>query len=84
VAGNPVACRQYTALLGYEAKAWGINASYDRKYGNTGAAGDLTTSANTDEYTTVNGFAMVGATKIGAGVINRETNASTGLSESDL
>jgi hypothetical protein len=27
---------------------------------------------------------MVGATKIGAGVINRETNASTGFSESNL
>jgi predicted porin len=84
VAGNSVACRQYTALLGYETKAWGINASYDRKYGNTGAAGGLTSSANTDEYTTVNGYAIIAGTRIGAGVINRETNASTGFSESNL
>jgi predicted porin len=84
VPGNSVACRQYTALLGYETKAWGLNASYDRKYGNTGAAGGLTSSANTDEYTTVNGYAMVGPTKIGGGIIRRELNAATGLSESDL
>ena len=84
VAGNSVACRQYTALLGYETKAWGVNASYDRKYGNTGTAGGLASSANTDEYTTVNGYAMVGATKIGGGVIHRELDASTGFAESDL
>jgi predicted porin len=84
VPGNSKACRQYTALLGYETKAWGVNASYDRKYGNTGAAGGLTSSNNTDEYTTVNGYGMIGATKIGGGVIHRELDASTGFAESDL
>jgi predicted porin len=84
VAGNAKACRQYTGLLGYETKAWGLNASYDRMYGNTGAGGGLTSSANTDIRTTVNGYLMLGPTKIGAGVIDRETNAATGLTESDL
>ena len=84
VAGNAKACRQYTTLLGYETKDWGLNTSYDRMYGNTGAAGGLTSSDNTDTRVTVNGYVMVGATKIGGGVIDRDTKASTGRSESDL
>jgi predicted porin len=84
VAGNAKACRQYTTLLGYETKAWGLNTSYDRMYGNTGAAGGLTSSANTDIRTTVNGYLMIGPTKIGGGVVDRETNASTGRVDSDL
>jgi predicted porin len=84
VPGNAQACRQYTGLLGYETKAWGVNTSYDRMHGNTGAAGGLTSSANTDTRITVNGYVMVGATKIGAGVIDRDTKAATGRTESDL
>lgn len=84
VAGNSKACRQYTGLLGYETKAWGLNASYDRMYGNTGAGGGLTSSDNTDIRTTVNGYLMIGPTKIGGGVIDRETNAATGQVESLL
>jgi predicted porin len=84
VPGNARACRQYTTLLGYENKAWGLNTSYDRMYGNTSAAGGLTSSANTDTRITVNGFVMLGATKIGGGVIDRDTKAATGRTESDL
>jgi predicted porin len=78
------ACRQYTGLIGYETKTFGLNASYDRMYGNTGAGGGLTSSANTDIRTTVNGYLMLGATKLGAGVIARELNAATGQTESNL
>jgi predicted porin len=84
VAGNAKACRQYTALLGYETKEWGLNTSYDRMYGNTGAAGGLTSSNNTDVRTTVNGYFMIGPTKIGGGVVDRDTKAATGRVESDL
>jgi predicted porin len=83
-AGNAKACRQYTALLGYETKEWGLNTSYDRMYGNTGAAGGLTSSNNTDVRTTVNGYFMIGPTKIGGGVVDRDTKAATGRVESDL
>lgn len=82
VAGNAKACRQYTALLGYESTGWGLNATYDRIYGNAGAAGGLASSDNTDIRTTVNAYAMLGATRIGAGLMDRETNAVTGLAES--
>jgi predicted porin len=84
VAGNAQACRQYTGLIGYETPAWGVNTSYDRMHGNTGAAGGLTGSANTDTRTTLNGYVMLGAAKIGAGVIDRDTKAATGRTESDL
>jgi predicted porin len=84
VAGDSRACRQYTGLVGYETKAWGLNASYDRMNGNVGAAGGLTSSANTDIRTTVNGYVMFGPTKLGGGVVDRETNAATGRTDSDL
>ncbi|GGY59744.1 porin [Pseudoduganella albidiflava] len=78
------ACRQVTALLGYEVKAYGINASFDKLYGNTGAAGGLTSSSNFDRRVTVNGYWMFGGTKLGAGLIDRKTNAVTGVTESTL
>ena len=84
VAGNAKACRQITGLLAYDNKAFGVNVSYDILYGNTGAAAGLSSSDNSDKRITVNGYVMAGATKIGGGVIDRITNAATGLSESDL
>jgi predicted porin len=84
VAGNSKACRQVTGMLAYDTKAFGVSASHDVMYGNTGAAGGLTSSANTDKRTTLNGYAMLGATKIGAGIIARKTRAVTGPSDSDL
>lgn len=84
VAGNAKACRQYTGLLGYETKAWGVNVAHDRMYGNVGAAGGLTSSANTDTRTLVNAYVMISDTKVGGGVLGRKTNAATGRSESRL
>ncbi|MRV75024.1 porin [Duganella sp. FT92W] len=84
VAGNSKACRQITGLLGYDNKRFGITTSYDILYGNTGAAGGLTSSNNSDRRVTLNAYAMAGETKLGGGVIARKTNAATGVSESDL
>ena len=84
VAGNSKACRQVTALFGYEIPAYGLNASYDILYGNTGAAAGLTSSDNSDKRITVNGYFKIGEGKIGAGVVDRTTRAVTGLTESDL
>ncbi|MFL6674417.1 MAG: porin [Massilia sp.] len=84
VPGNAKACRQYTGLLGYEGQAYGINASVDKLYGNAGAANGLTSSGRFDRRITVNGYAMLGRTKIGAGVMDRKIDAATGVTESDL
>lgn len=84
VAGNSKACRQVTGMLAYDSKAFGVSASYDVLYGNVGAAGGLTSSDNTDKRATLNAYAMVGPTKIGAGVVDRKTRAVTGPVDSDL
>ncbi|MCA1245689.1 porin [Massilia sp. MS-15] len=84
VAGNSKACRQVTALLGYDGAAYGVNVSYDRLYGNAGAAGGLASSERFDRRVTVNGYAMLGATKLGAGIIDRKLDAAIGITESDL
>jgi predicted porin len=84
VANDSRACRQYTALLGYDANTYGVTASYDKLYGNTGAAFGLTSSANYDRRTTLNGYVMLGRTKLGGGIMDRKTNAATGVTESDL
>jgi predicted porin len=84
VAGNSRACRQATALLGYDNKRFGATASYDILYGNVGAAGGLTSSKNSDRRTTLNLYAMLGKAKLGGGVIDRETKAVTGVTKSDL
>ncbi|MRW91060.1 porin [Duganella sp. FT80W] len=84
VAGNSKACRQATGLLGYETPEFGVNTSYDIMYGNTGAAGGLTSSNNSDKRVTANAYVKVGEGKIAGGVIDRTTNAATGRTESDL
>lgn len=84
VAGNAKACRQYTALLGYDNTRFGVTASYDRLYGHTGAANGLTSSRNHDTYTTINGYLMLGTTKVGGGVIDRELDAAAGRMDSVL
>ncbi|MBO9536635.1 porin [Herbaspirillum sp.] len=85
VAGNSKACRQVTAMLGYDGKGFGVTTSYDILYGNTGAANGLSSSDNTDQRVTLNGYVMLGEAKIGAGVIDRRTRAAANTNtDSDL
>lgn len=82
--GNSKACRQVTGLFGYETPAFGLNASYDILYGNTGAAAGLTSSNNSDKRITANAYVKVGEGKLAGGIVDRTTRAVTGLTESDL
>jgi predicted porin len=84
VAGNARACRQITALLGYDSKSFGVTSTYDIMYGNTGAANGLTSSDNTDQRVSLNGYVMLGETRVGGGVIDRKIRAATGKTDSDL
>ncbi|MDR6396134.1 porin [Herbaspirillum seropedicae] len=85
VAGNSKACRQVTALLGYDGKGWGMTSSYDILYGNTGASNGMTSSDNTDQRVTLNGYFMLGDVKIGGGVVDRRTRAAANTNtDSDL
>jgi predicted porin len=55
VPGNILACRQYTALLAYDATHYGVAASYDVMRGGAGASAPLSSSAYTDTRTIVDG-----------------------------
>lgn len=83
VAGDSKACRQVTAMLDYDNKSWGVASAYDILYGNTGAAFGLTSSSYYDERVSLNGYAMFGKTKLGAGLIKRKTHTVTDA-KSDL
>ena len=79
VAGNAKACRQVTGLLAYDGKNYGVSGSYDIMYGNTGAAGGLTSSDNSDERSVLSGYAMLGDTKLGMGVMARKKRAAAAV-----
>jgi predicted porin len=85
VAGNAKACRQVTGLLAYDAPAYGVSSSYDILYGNAGAANGLTSSDNSDQRITLNGYVFFGKAKVGLGVLDRTTRAAAGVNtDSDL
>ncbi|WP_413457582.1 porin [Herbaspirillum huttiense] len=84
VAGNAKACRQVTGMLAYDSSRFGVSGSYDILYGNAGAANGLTSSDNHDQRVTLNGYVMLGNSKIGGGGIDRKTRAATGNTDSDL
>ena len=84
VAGNAKACRQITALLGYDTGRYGATASYDILYGNAGAANGLTSSRHFDRRVIASGYAMFQQWKIGGGVIDRSIRAATGAADTQL
>lgn len=83
VPGDFVACRQYTAMLAYASDNFGVTASYDVMRGGTGASAPLSSSADTDTRTIVDGYAKYGSLKFGAGWIRRNTSSTT-HSQSDI
>jgi predicted porin len=85
VAGDARACRQVTALLAYDENSGGYGATlaYDNLYGNVGAAAGLSSSAYHDERSSVSGYAMLGASRLGGGLIKRHTHAAV-TTKSDL
>jgi predicted porin len=83
VPGDPVVCRQYTAMLAYDAANFGVAGSYDVMRGGPGAAAPLSSGAYTDTRTIVDGYFRIGPAKLGGGWIRRNTSAAT-HSQSDL
>ncbi|WP_227791622.1 porin [Burkholderia sp. BE17] len=79
VPGNPLACRQYTALVAYDATSFGVAASYDVKRGGAGASAPLDRSAHTSTHSIVDGYAVMGRTKLGAGWIRNNVAAAAHL-----
>lgn len=79
VAGNFLACRQYTAMIAYDSPNFGLAASYDVSRGGIGASAPLGNPAYIDTRNIVDGYFKVGPAKIGAGWIRRNVSAATHL-----
>lgn len=84
VAGNAKACRQVTALLGYDTGRYGASIAYDKMHGNAGAANGLTSSDHFDRRVIASAHALLGQLKLGGGVIDRSIRAATGPLESRM
>ncbi|PIF39169.1 putative porin [Delftia sp. 60] len=82
--GDSSACRQWSAMLKYEAKAWGIALAVDEIRGGPGAFAGLTSSARKDRRSTAAGWVRWGAWKLGAGVIARHNDGRPDAPRSDL
>ncbi len=76
-AANSTQCREWSALLQYDNKWWGVGAAYDSLRGGPGAFGGLTSSSLSDNRLSLNGYMLLSRTKIGAGVIRRDNQGST-------
>lgn len=77
-------CREWSALVKYDAPMWGAALAVDEIRGGAGAFAGLTRSAMKDRRISVNGYARWGAVKWGAGVIRRNNDASIATPRSDL
>ena len=79
VPGDIVACRQYTAMIAYDAASFGLAASYDVARGGTGALAPLNNSGYTDTHNIVNGYVRFGPARSVPGRIRRNTAAASHL-----
>lgn len=71
------ACREWSALVQYQTKSWGVAAAHDEIRGAPGAFAGLSRSSMTDKRSTINGYALFDRTKLGAGVIFRRNDGSS-------
>ncbi|EHP38326.1 porin [Cupriavidus basilensis OR16] len=69
-------CREWSALLQYDNKWWGVAAAYDSLRGGPGAFGGLTKSSLSDNRLSLNGYVLLSKTKMGLGVIRRDNDGS--------
>jgi predicted porin len=66
-------CREYSAMLKYDAHTWGVATSYERNYGGTSATwGGLTSPKLTDSRFTLGGYFKIKEAKFGVGWIRRD------------
>jgi predicted porin len=65
-------CRQWSALLKYDAPSFGAALSHDVMRGGPGAAFGLTRVQDTDARTVVSGWGRIGSVKLSGGLLRRE------------
>ncbi|MFM0079040.1 porin [Paraburkholderia sediminicola] len=86
IAGNFTACREWSALLQYDANNWGVATAYDRQNGGPGSAVNLfngiaplamTSSSNSDSRLVVDGYLKFEKFMFGAMWINRRVEVNS-------
>lgn len=77
-------CREWSALLKYDAASWGAALAYDEQRGGPGAFAGLNTSDKADKRTMLNGYVKVAGAKLGAGYMHRKNDGSVAAPRSDL
>lgn len=71
-------CREWSVMAKYGASNWGVVAAYERQFGGTAATyGGLVSPDLTDSRLTVNAYALLGKTQLGAGWLRRVNEGST-------
>lgn len=79
--GATSGCEAYSAMLKYDNRQWGVTLAHDRLKGTEGAAffgqpaGVTVGDGSRDDHTYLTGFAMLGKSRLGAGVVRRELKA---------
>lgn len=83
IPGNGTACRQWSAMLRYDSRRFGVGAAYDEQRGGAGAMANLfnglapiplTNPGDKDVRIQANGWAMLGKVKVGGGWLGRRVD----------
>lgn len=85
------ACRQWSALVKYDTKAWGAALAYDTMRGRTPTSATdlllpagLTSSGKSDSRLSASGYVNISDVKIAGGLIARDNDGNPNLSRSNL
>jgi predicted porin len=84
LASDKQACSEWSAMLRYDAAAWGAVVAYDRLNGGPGAAAGLSSSDLSDTRLNVAGYLKLDQWKLGAGVLRRTNEGSATQPRSNL
>lgn len=78
------ACREWSAMVKYDAASWGAALAHDALRGAPGAFAGLNSSSKTDQRTMLNGYVKWGGAKIGAGYMRRKNDGNVASPRNDL
>jgi predicted porin len=84
LASDKTACREWSAMLRYDAAAWGALAAYDRLNGGPNAAAGLTGSDLSDSRLNLAAYLKLDQWKLGVGVFRRNNEGSATQPRSNL
>jgi predicted porin len=83
-AADDKACREWSAMVRYDAASWGAALAIDELRGGPDAFAGLTSSGLKDTRVSANGYVKLGTLKVGAGLIRRDNEGNPVTPRSDL